>query len=194
MSANSDNAELAGLVAELRAVASEARRDFGGLSAEQLNWKPGADAWSVGQCFEHLIKTNDEYVPMLEQIISGARKSSFMERFSPLSAFWGKFLVKALQPESTRKLKTSQKFTPSASGVGADILDRFAGLQERLVEMIEATKSMNLKRIVITSPFNSLVTYNLIDAYRGVVAHERRHAAQARRVKESAGFPRAAEG
>lgn len=167
---------------------AEARRDFGCLTPEQLNWKPNAEAWSVGQCFEHLVKTNEQYLPTLEQIVGGGRKSSFWERHSPLSGLWGRFLVRALQPESARRIKTTAKFQP-ASSVGADVLDRFAEQQSALTKLIEATKSSDLEGIVITSPFNAFVTYNLLDAYRGVLAHERRHAAQARRVTEMQEFP-----
>jgi hypothetical protein len=43
--------------------------------------------------------------------------------------------------------------------------------------------------IIITSPFAGAVIYSLLDAFRLVVAHERRHFAQARRVMETHGFP-----
>jgi hypothetical protein len=43
---------------------------------------------------------------------------------------------------------------------------------------------------IITSPFASVVVYSLLDAFRLIVAHERRHFAQAQRVMETAGFPR----
>lgn len=175
----------------LRNVVVEARREFGGLSAAQLNWKPGAEQWSVAQVFEHLVKTNESYFPMLDEIVRGERKTSALERYSPLTGFWGKFLVKALQPESVRKLKTSQKFQPSASDIDERVIERFAESQDKLVKMVEATAKLDLKSVVVTSPFNSLVTYNLLDAYRGIVAHARRHAAQARRVTQEQGFPRA---
>jgi hypothetical protein len=32
-----------------------------GLSPQQLNWKPGEDLWSVGQCLQHLHATNEVY-------------------------------------------------------------------------------------------------------------------------------------
>jgi hypothetical protein len=44
--------------------------------------------------------------------------------------------------------------------------------------------------IIITSPFASVMVYILLDAFRLIVAHERRHFAQAQRVMEADGFPR----
>ena len=68
MSTNPANGELGGLLEELKAVADDAQRDFGSLSAAQLNWKPSAEQWSVGQCFEHLIKTNRAFFPTKQPI------------------------------------------------------------------------------------------------------------------------------
>jgi uncharacterized damage-inducible protein DinB len=31
------------------------------LTEEQLNWQPAAGSWSVGQCLEHLCRTNEAY-------------------------------------------------------------------------------------------------------------------------------------
>lgn len=183
---------LAEVLEGLRAAGRDARREFGALDAEQLNWKPSPERWSVAQVFEHLAKTNESYLPLLEEVARGERRPSALERYSPLSGFWGKFLIKALQPESRRKLKTSAKFEPSSSNIDAGVLSRFAETQEKLAGLVEATAKLDLRRVVVTSPFNSLVTYNLLDAYRGVVAHERRHLAQARAVVETEGFPRAA--
>jgi hypothetical protein len=190
MSTNPTNGELSGILEELQAMAGDARKVFGGLSAAQLNWKPSAEQWSVGQCFEHLIRTSESYYPLLEQVARGERRNSLLERFSPLKGFWGKFLVKSLAPESTRKMKTTEKFRPSASDVDARVVERFAESQARLSELMRATGGADLRRTVVTSPFMSLVTYSLLDGYRGIVMHERRHFAQARRVTEAEGFPR----
>jgi hypothetical protein len=56
---------------------------------------------------------------------------------------------------------------------------------------MEATRGLDLERIVITSPVVRQVTYSLMDAYRIVVVHEQNHLAQAQRVMASSGFPSA---
>src|SRR5690348_16411051 len=33
-----------------------------GLTIAQLNWKPGPEAWSLGQCLEHLCLSNEVYI------------------------------------------------------------------------------------------------------------------------------------
>lgn len=189
MSANRVSGELGEVVEQLGAIAGEARREFGGLSAAQLNWKPGPDEWSVGQCFEHLMKTNRSFFPVLERIARGERRNSAWERWSPLSGLFGRLITRTVGQEGGRKFKAPRKLRPSASDHEADIVERFAGHQSELAGLMRAPERADLKRTVVTSPISGFVTYSLLDACRIIVAHERRHLRQARRVTETPGFP-----
>jgi hypothetical protein len=44
---------------------------------------------------------------------------------------------------------------------------------------------------IMTSPFVRFITYSVLDGWRLVVTHDRRHFEQARRVTQSPGFPAA---
>jgi hypothetical protein len=179
------------LVGQLEAIAAEARAVFGGLDGRQLNWKPAAESWSVGQCFEHLLKTNAGFFSTLERIGRGEHRSSLWEKWSPLSGFFGRMVLRAVAPGSRRKFKAAAKTQPASSDVEADVIGRFAEQQARLAGLMRATDKIDLNKTVVTSPVASFVTYSLFDAYRVVVMHERRHFEQARRVTEAAGFPKA---
>src|SRR5262249_33934007 len=54
---------------EAESIAVDAKALFGHLKLEQLNWKPSADSWSVSQCLEHLISSNQAYDPVLDRIL-----------------------------------------------------------------------------------------------------------------------------
>jgi hypothetical protein len=177
------------VVEELSGIASEAREAFGRLSAGQLNWKPSAEQWSVGQCLEHLIKTNESFFPVLEAIAKGERRARLWERLSPLSGFFGRAVLKGLS--SPRKFKAPRAIRPEASGVAADIVARFAEHQGELLRRLRAAEGADARRTVVTSPISGFVTYSFGDACRIVVAHERRHLEQARRVTREQGFPAA---
>ena len=41
----------------------------------------------------------------------------------------------------------------------------------------------------MVSPFVAFITYTVLDGWRVIVAHGRRHLEQARRVTQSPGFP-----
>jgi hypothetical protein len=182
--------EIGGLVAELQAIADDATKVFGGLSPAQLNWKPSAEQWSVGQCFEHLIKTNRGFIPSLEEAARGARKGNLWERVSPLSGLFGRVLVRTMS--SRRKFKAPRGIKPTSSDVDAGVVGKFVGQQDELAGLMSAAAAgADLRRTVVTSPIAGFVTYSMLDACRIVIAHNRRHFAQAQRVTEAQGFPAA---
>ena len=187
MSANTTNGELGGLLEELKAVADDARRDFGTLSATQINWKPSAEQWSVGQCFEHLIKTNRALFPVLEAAARGDRQSGLWERVSPLSGFFGRLVLRSLA--SKRKFPAPSALKPSTSDLDAEVIEQFVGHQGELTGLVRANEGTDLKGTIVTSAISPFVTYSMLDACRITIAHERRHFAQARRVTETEGFP-----
>jgi len=181
--------EVSELISELEKISADAQKTFGSLSAEQINWKLSDKSWSVGQCFEHLIKINSAYFPELESIIKGERKQTFWENYSPLSGIWGNLLFKSLSPKTERKLKAPKFAEPSASNIEPTIIEDFARHQAELIDKIRQTEKLDTKKIILTSPFAKFVTYSLFDAYRIISTHEKRHFQQAERVAQTENFP-----
>lgn len=186
---DAQRSELATVIAAANDVASDAKSVFGNLSVTQLNWKPSPDRWSVGQCFEHLITSNAAYFPVVDGVLAG-RKRTFWERMPVLPGLAAKMLIKALDPASTRKVKAPKKFQPAQSDIPGSVIDDFVAQQGQIVEKMKATEHLDLERVIITSPVASVVTYSLMDAYRIMVVHERRHFQQAKRVTEETAFPK----
>ena len=181
---------LSGLVSAANAITDETLAGFGDLTAQQLNWKPGADHWSVAQCFDHLASANEAFLPIFEKVLSGEKKNTFWESLPWLPAFWGKMLIRAGAPEATRKLKAPKIFHPSTSRVDEAIIRRFIDQQNQVIRYMKATEDLDLEKIKISSPVTQLITYSLMDAYRIIVTHEKRHLLQAMRVSEMDGFPK----
>ena len=183
------NQDLYNIIDEITEVWQKAELTFGHLSAEQINWKPSADGWSIGQCFEHLIKTNELFYGELDKIAGGSRANSFLENYSPLSGFFGNLLVKSLRKDERKFKAPSPKIVPP-SEIDANIVEIFAGHQSELIGKIKATEKADWKKTKITSPFMKLMTYKLADGFRVVVEHEKRHVRQAARVLEEENFPK----
>src|SRR5688572_20924126 len=97
------------VTSELQKTANDAKETFGSLSVEQLNWKPAEKSWSIAQCFDHLITTHSLYFPLFEKLSKGNGEQTFWESYSPLSGFFGRFLIKSLRPENQKKMKTTKK-------------------------------------------------------------------------------------
>jgi hypothetical protein len=174
----------------LREVADDVTKAFGPLSAEQLNWKPSENGWSVGQCFDHLIRTNLAFFDDFDQVAAGTRKSSLWEKASPFTGFWGRFLIRANENDS-KKIKAPSKAIVPPSDVDAEVIGRYADNIEQAIAKVRSTVSADAKKVVLTSPFLRVVTYTLEDYYSVMVGHNKKHFRQAVRVAESQGFPKA---
>lgn len=185
---NTQKADLANLIAAANKLAEDARSNFGPLTVSQLNWKPNADRWSVAQCFDHLVASHKGYLPVIDDVLAG-RKRTLWERMPVLPGLAGKLLIKSLDPSSTRRIKAPKRFAPAQSDVKASVIDDFVEQQSLIVDKMKATENLDLERIVITSPVMAAITYSLMDAYRIIVVHSQRHLQQAKRVMEETAFP-----
>jgi hypothetical protein len=180
---------ISNICTEIEQVAKDAIATFGDLGRDQLNWKSSPKVWSIAQCFDHLITIDSLYFPIFQTMSSDAVANSFWETYSPLSGFFGRYLLKVLSPEYSKKIKTSKKAYPSASDLGGDIIQRFSEHQQQLAEYISrVSPKIDLKKMIITSPLLIFVTYSLDDALTILTVHERRHFDQAKRVMDADAF------
>jgi DinB superfamily len=177
------------LISQTDHIAEETDSTFGHLSSAQLNWKAAAGRWSIAQCFDHLLTTNRSYFPMFEQVLQGQRKASLLERVPMLPSMWGKLAIKSLDPKATRKLKAPKDIQPSSSDLGKQVLQDFVTQQKQIVDYMTGMKDFDLNRIVVTSPILAIMTYSLMDAFKIIVVHERRHLIQAKNVANDDRFP-----
>lgn len=182
------NGENSNIAAELETISADAQTTFGNFSAAQINWKPSAEGWSVGQCFEHLIKSNELFYDELDKIGGGVRRNSFLESYSPLSGFFGNLLINSLKKDS-RKFKAPTRDIVPPSEIDQNIVEIFAAHQSELIAKIKRTESADWRKTKVTSPFMKLITYKLSDGYQVIVEHEKRHVRQAERVTQNEGFP-----
>ena len=173
---------------ELAAVSKAADVKFGGFSAEQTNWRPTADSWSIGQCFEHLILTNDQISAAVKSVADGSHRNSFWENWSPFTSFLGKFLTGSMKRDD-KKFKVPSPAIAPPSDVDPAIVAKFVANNSGLIELFERLNGADLDKTVITSPFMALMTYKLRDGMTIIVEHEKRHFRQAERVLATSAFP-----
>jgi hypothetical protein len=152
---------------------------FRGLDSAALNWKLNEGTWSIGQVIDHIIRINESYYPIFEQIRAGTYRVPMIARIGFIPNGIGNILVKSLEPTRKRKIKTFPIWEPAQSGVEADILNRFVAHHETLVEMLQRNESLFGKHIVVSSPANRYVVYPLDRVLDIMVVHEARHYNQA---------------
>lgn len=183
------NEGIENLTSAFEQVSNDVRAAFGNFSPEQLNFKPSAEGWSVGQCLDHLIKSNAAFKPQFEKLVAGEKKPSFWEKYSPLTGFFGNFLLKTLKNDA-KKFKAPSKDIVPPSEIAPDIVEQFMKQQGEIVESIRSLDHIDWHETVVTSPFLKIMTYRLDKALECGLEHTKRHFRQAQRVTQMEGFPK----
>jgi hypothetical protein len=170
-------------------MARETQVTFGGLDARQLNWRPDEVRWSVAQCFDHLVSANRLMSRAAEDALNAGRRTVW-QRVPLLPGIFGRLLIRSQTPGAARKFTASSKAQPATSDIATDIITRVVEQHRNAVARLQALEEHEAARTIMTSPFIGVVTYSVLDGWRLLLAHDRRHFEQARRVTQLPGFPK----
>lgn len=160
-------------------------KEFLDLSYNQLNWRPSEKQWSVGECFEHLIRTNKEYIPEYRKYSPSDYEYKHRE-FK--HSFIGKLLCNSVKPENKRRTKTKAAFDPAGSDIKESVVKDFLHQSNEIVELISKIEISRLK-VTIRSPFSRYIRYSIGDSLMIMGYHNLRHLQQAKRLTQSKEFP-----
>lgn len=152
--------------------------EFYQLSVEELNWKPNANTWSVGQIVLHLIAVNDSYLPIIDQI--GNLSLPFSAKIAFVPRMFAKVLLKSVSPKSKKKVKTFSIWKPKKENVEHDILYKFSKRKHDLVLALKNNEKHIENNTLIHSPGNKFIVYGLENAFNIIIDHEKRHFLQAK--------------
>ncbi len=172
---------------ELMACDRRAREVAGGLDQAQLNWRPSANAWSVGQCLEHLYIANQVYLPPMSKALDG-NPTSPVQTITP--GWLGRWFIRTyIEPSSqSARARAPGKIAP-AQEIDASVLDRFLRSNDHARALVRQASAYDVNRIRFVNPFVPLVRFTVGTGLEILWRHECRHLLQAERVRGSAGFP-----
>lgn len=138
--------------------------------------RPQPGRWSAAECLAHLSLSTELFLPVLRSALDRGKKGS--PKAKPRMDLIGRILRWFLEPPIRQRMKTGVPFVPKSVRAKADAFSEFAGLQERMIELLREARESDLRQKIV-SPFDKRVRYNLYSAFRIVAAHERRHLWQA---------------
>ncbi len=161
---------------------------LGNLDRTRFNWQPSPNAWSVGQCIEHLNITIERYLPVLRSAVQSARAQGLTAQ-GPFAIGWiERLFIRSMEPPPGWRFKTPKPFV---AGVDLDPVATVARARQLRVEFGECIRSadgLNQPRIKVRSQF-APVSWTLNGTFALLLAHERRHLWQAREVRKHPAFP-----
>lgn len=172
---------LADLQTQVQHLIETVETEFLPLEPAALNWKPAPDAWSILECFEHLNRYNRYYNAELENAMEKGRTGK-ASAFRP--GWLGDYFVRTMSPENTKPVKTMKHLNPTGSQLSVSTLHEFLEHQRHLLRLLVRARGANLNRRAVRVEILPLLRIKTGDGLRFVVAHERRHMAQALRVRQ----------
>jgi hypothetical protein len=161
---------------------------FKSLSEAQLNHCPAPGAWSIAQCLQHILLSDEAYLPALERLLKKDHRPAFWEKYSPFTRSIGNSMISQLGTESNRRFKAPGLFLPTRQLIPAAVRDQILAHWERLDELCRRLEEAGAAEKVMRSPVAPLITLRVHDALLMFRAHTRRHLQQADKVLSSSEF------
>ncbi len=177
------------LIRELDASDRRAESLAKGLTLEQLNWRPRPEAWSIGQCLQHLYVANGVYLPALSAALEGRSFARVEEIVPGWLAGW--FIRQYIEPSAkSRRARAPRKIEPGKH-VEASILESFLRSNRAAQELVRRANDYDVNRIRFKNPFIPVLRFTVGAGLEIVSKHQSRHLLQAEGVKQAADFPHA---
>ena len=183
--------ELRECAEELKAQTAEVRALVSPLTEDQVSWQPDPDRWSVGQNLVHLALTNHSYVKAVDDAVEEARSRGDVADPPYRHPWLGRWFIRVLEPPARLKVKTFSRLEPPESRPKEEALEDFEAAQGEVRRSMGSANGVDLGRARFPSPFLGALKLSVGQAFRIILAHNRRHFHQIRGILDHDGFPRA---
>lgn len=154
---------------------------------EVLLRQPAPDKWSVAQCLDHLNAYSRFYVPAMEKAIQSGLTGSFPPAPTFKSGWLGNYFTKMMEPKTDgqpgMRMQAPKAYRPMSNLEAGKVVAEFIEWQRRTKELLDQAQYVNLQRPKVPTTLGNWLKFSLGDTFRFVIAHERRHMAQALRAK-----------
>ena len=154
-----------------------------GVGEEAWAWKPTPQRWSVGECAEHIVRTERSLFETAEQALAAPENPEWAEKTKDKSDF-----IERVMPDRTGRAQAPQEVRPTDGLTKAQVMDQFRATREDLAKLME-DQSLPLKSHTVEHPFPVFGTLNAYQWIIYVPLHTIRHSKQIEEVKATAGYP-----
>ena len=175
------NPQLQQVADELRDATARLHRLRETVAADRWTIRNDPARWSVSECVDHLNLTSAAFVPLLEAGIKEARAAPATPR-RYRRGFLGWALWKMTGPDARGRMQTTADFVPASARGAAAVIADFERWQDVLLGLLASADGLPIDGVLMTSPFNARMRYNLYAGFSTLPRHQHRHLQQAERV------------
>jgi DinB superfamily len=176
--------ELEGYRQQFEQITKDASDLVKGLSEEEFNWRPAPGQWSIEECLAHLTMVGQVEIGHIERAIESGRAHGLTGSGPFEYSALERYIMRETEPPARHHRPTPKRFTPLHNQPVTAVLPTFNHVQSMFILQIERADGLDLRRVKVVTPITRLIKLSLGTAFAQAAAHERRHLAQARRVRE----------
>jgi len=173
--------ELNKLVGRYNESAERLMNALKGLNEEQLTFKVSDSTWSIGQCADHIIKTEKALMKMIESALTEKKEIS-RDSIKLTDNQVLEYITNREQKAKAPKAIQGQNTYTAPQ----EILEEFNAQREVFEGVVDTYTSKQLRQQVVQSPSGYVDAYQFLLFTSG---HTLRHIAQIKEVKGNENFP-----
>jgi uncharacterized damage-inducible protein DinB len=175
--------ERADLVQYLQDARKEFMESVSGLSDAQWRWKPTPERWSVGECAEHIVLSEEMLFAKAKEAMHNPPDPDWEKKTAGKTE-----ILLSVMAQRKGKATAPEEIVPTGKMARADIMSQYAKQRAATIKFVETT-DIALKEHIAPHPFP---VFNPLNAYQWVLyipLHNMRHDKQIAEVKATPGFP-----
>jgi hypothetical protein len=170
------------------------KKKFLHFSEDQKKWRSTDASWNLVEIFAHLNQYALFYHTAFRTRIGNTKFREFKENFvsSPLGRSAWSSIKLGNAKNVKRKFKAQRNYNPSIDSTlvtGTDIHD-FIAYQNDLLEIIELSKTVNIRKAKVPIAISKIIRLRLGDVLLFVTYHNERHIQQAVNLIQHPRFPK----
>ena len=165
-------------------IADEAKELTAGLTEARFNWRPAPGEWSIEECLAHLTAVGTAEIETIERAVEKARAKGLTGTGPFEMPAWERFIIRETEPPVRHAMGAPGRFRPIHGQPITGVLPTFLHLQRQFTIQIELADGLDLRRVKVPTAISSLLKLSLGGTLAIAAAHERRHMAQAWRVRQ----------
>ena len=175
--------DIEALIHQFESIRQDAESLTVGLTTSQLLRKPGANKWSIAECFAHLVVVDGMDVPGLHTTIEAAHKQgktgSGPFRYGVISGWF----VKSMDaPVKRFKVSAPGAYLPQQVTDPRETANAFLRIQSEVRDLVRSADGLDLARVKVRLPLGPGLKMSIGRRFQLLAAHDRRHLWQARQV------------
>jgi hypothetical protein len=181
--------EVARLIEDLNVAQDTLMGLISGMTDEQWTFKPNPDRWSVAECVEHIVRTEEAILGGIQAIMAGQRDPEWYSRTNGKNELLRQAVLTRNPGGAGSTFKAPYEVSPTEHWDRAQGIREFYAAHGAVRAFVETTPR-EVKNVTMMNPFPEIGWLNAHDWLTLTALHVRRHSLQIAEVQADPKYPK----